>query len=442
MSLIYVVDDEPKISRLVADELGDAGHKATAFSSPVEALEKIRTGPPDILLTDLRMEEMDGLTLMRKSRELAPSLDVVVMTAYATVETAVKTMKEGAYDYIIKPFGTDELLLVIDRIESRHRLQAENEGLRSYIATGVDEGIVGSSPAMTRIKELIGSLSGADAPVLIRGESGTGKELVAKAIHTTSKRAKGPFIAINCAAIPGTLLESELFGYERGAFTGANKRKLGHFQLADTGTLFLDEIGDMPPELQSKLLRVLETHQIRPLGSEKEVSVDIRLITATNRPLETGIRDGGFREDLYYRINVFPIELPPLRDRREDVGPIAKYLLAHMGRSPEDLTVEALRVLQTYHWPGNIRELKNVLERAIIVRASGTIGPADIIIGVAPAPSTPGAVRETLNLEDMEKRLIQKALQAASGNKSEAARLLGITRRALYGRLERYGMEE
>jgi transcriptional regulator with PAS, ATPase and Fis domain len=288
---------------------------------------------------------------------------------------------------------------------------------------------------------LIGDLAGSDAPVLIRGDSGTGKELVARAIHNTSKRAEGPFIAINCAAIPESLLESELFGYEKGAFTGASKRKLGHFQLASGGTLFLDEIGDLSLTLQAKLLRVLENHRVMPLGAEKEVVIDIRLVTATNRQIEAAVREGKFREDLYYRIAVFPVALPPLRERREDIADIARRVLHSAGRDPDALSTDALRKLVLYDWPGNVRELRNVLERAMIVRRQGTISEDDILLG--PLPSAGGEKEpEGLRLEDMEKRAILRALKVASGNKSEAARLLGITRRALYGRLERYGLDE
>jgi transcriptional regulator with PAS, ATPase and Fis domain len=278
--------------------------------------------------------------------------------------------------------------------------------------------------------------------VLIRGESGTGKELVARAIHNNSSRANGPFIAINCAAMPETLLESELFGYQKGAFTGAAKRKLGHFQLANGGTLFLDEIGDLPLPLQAKLLRAIENQIVIPLGGEKEIAVDIRLITATHRALEDEIKDGRFREDLYYRINVFPVFLAPLRDRREDIRDIGRHLLALSGREPKDLSDDALRKLYLYDWPGNVRELKNVLERATIIRPNGTINGGDIVLSAVAPVRSEESTADSLNLEQMEKSLILKALKLTAGNKSEAARLLGITRRALYGRLDRYDIDE
>jgi len=441
MSVILIVDDEKKICQLLQDQLIDAGHKARGIASPRQAIEEIRSAPPDLLLTDLRMQEMDGISLLKEAKAIAPTIDVIVMTAYASVETALETMKQGAYDYIIKPFSTDELLMLIGRIEEKRNLEIENDELRSYLSGPVDD-IVGSSPAITNIKKLIGDLSSSEAPVLIRGESGTGKELVAKAIHHTSGRADGPFIAINCAAIPETPLESELFGYERGAFTGANKKKLGHFQLANGGSLFLDEIGDLPASLQSKLLRVIESHKITPLGAEKEIDIDIRLISATHRPLEQDIQDGIFREDLYYRINVFPIELPALRDRREDIEEITLHLLNVVGRGGAEIQPEALRKLQIYNWPGNIRELRNVLERAAIVKPVGSLTVDDIMVGTVSTSPVDDTPSDTLNLSEMERQMIIKVLRLTSGNKSESARLLGITRRALYGRLERYGLDD
>ncbi|UCG52113.1 MAG: sigma-54-dependent Fis family transcriptional regulator [Candidatus Latescibacterota bacterium] len=439
---IFVIDDEQKICRLLEGELRDAGHKARGLTDPIEALRQIRLNPPDIVITDLRMKPMDGIELLKQVKTTAPGTDVVVMTAYASVETALETMKLGAYDYIIKPFKTDELLMLIGRIEEKRRLQEENTELRSYLAAGLDKEIVGSSPAIQHVRKLIQDLANSEAPVLITGESGTGKELVARAIHDTSRRASGSFIAINCAAIPESLLESELFGYEKGAFTGAAKRRLGHFQLAHGGTLFLDEIGDLPLTLQAKLLRVLENHRIIPLGGEKEIEVDIRLVTATNRQLEDHVKDASFREDLYYRINVFPIALPPLRERREDIRDLSWHLLSCGGRNPDDLTEEALRRLYSYDWPGNIRELRNVLERTLIVKPEGPITGDDILLTPITGTSEHEREPDGLNLEDMEKQLIIKALKLARGNKSEAARLLGITRRALYGRLDRYRLDE
>jgi DNA-binding NtrC family response regulator len=442
MAAILIVDDEERIGRLLAGQLADAGHDARAVTSAGDALARIAEREPDVVITDLRMEGMDGLSLLKEIRRLHPAVDVVVMTAYASIETAIATMREGAYDYVIKPFRTDDVLMLLARVEERRRLQLENRGLRAALARGAADELIGSSAALDHVRRLIDGLAHSDAPVLIRGESGTGKEVVARAVHRASRRAAGPLIAVNCAAIPETLLESELFGYEKGAFTGAGRSKAGQFLLADRGTLFLDEIGDLPLALQAKLLRVLETKTFTPLGGVRDVHVDVRLVSATHRPLEHEIARGTFRQDLFYRLNVFPIVLSPLRERREDIRELARHFLAEWGRSPGDLGDDAMARLLANDWPGNVRELRNTLERAVIMRPRGHIGAADIML----TPPVSGAGTNTpdtatLNLEESEKRLIQRALSAAGGNKSEAARLLGITRRALYGRLERYGME-
>jgi DNA-binding NtrC family response regulator len=444
MAHILIVDDEARIGSLLADELSDAGHRATAVTSAAAALAAVEKDAPDIVITDLRMAEMDGVTLLKELRHRFPAVDVVVMTAYASIETAIATMREGAYDYIIKPFRGEEVAMVVARLEEKRRLEGENRGLRAALAGGAAGDIIGASAGMAEVRRLVQSLSRSDAAVLIRGESGTGKEVVARALHRSSARSAGPFIAVNCAAIPETLLESELFGYEKGAFTGAVRSKAGHFRLADRGTLFLDEIGDLPAALQSKLLRVLETRSFTPLGGVKETHVDVRLVSATHQALEADIASGRFRQDLFYRLNVFPIVIPPLRDRREDIAELARHFLAEWGRPPAHLGDDALARLAAHDWPGNVRELRNVLERAVILRPEGRIGAGDIMIaptGAGAATGTTAPPPDTLNLEEAERRLIARALAAAAGNKSEAARLLGITRRALYGRLERYGME-
>ena len=443
MAHILIVDDEARIGSLLADDLGDAGHRARAVTSGADAIAAVEKELPDIVITDLRMGEMDGIALLRELRRRFPAVDVVVMTAYASIETAIATMREGAYDYIIKPFRSEEVLLVMARLEEKRRLEGENRGLRQALAGGSAGEIVGSSAAMAEVRRLVQSLARSDAAVMIRGESGTGKEVVARALHRSSGRSAGPFIAVNCAAIPDTLLESELFGYEKGAFTGAVRSKAGHFRIADRGTLFLDEIGDLPAALQAKLLRVLESRSFTPLGGVKEVHVDVRLISATHQVLEDDITSGRFRQDLFYRLNVFPIVIAPLRERREDIADLARHFLADWGRPPVDLGEDALARLAAHDWPGNVRELRNVLERAVILRPQGRIGAADMMIAPERAGASPSAAAGTgtLNLEEAERELIARALAAAAGNKSEAARLLGITRRALYGRLERYGME-
>lgn len=443
MTRILIVDDEVKIGRLLEADLTDAGYSASSTTDPREALQWVIEAPPDVVVTDLRMDAMDGVALLSKIHASAPGVGVIIMTAYASLETAIEAMRCGAYDYIIKPFQSEELLILIERLISRRKLEAQNEGLRSYTASRAGT-IVGTSSAIENVRSIISRLSGSDASVMIRGESGTGKELVARAIHSESMRSGGPFIALNCAAIPEPLLESELFGYEKGAFTGADKSKPGHFQMADGGTLFLDEVGDLPMSLQAKLLRVLETRRITPLGGVCGVDVNIRLVSATHRPLEDLINERVFREDLFYRLNVFPIEIPPLRDRREDIRTIAEHFLTQWGRPTTDLSDEAASCLAAYDWPGNVRELRNVLERATILCANGPLHANDILVSSAagsPAPCTAQSVKNTLNLAQSEKQLIERALAVARGNKSEAARLLGITRRALYGRLERYEID-
>ncbi|MFH1756219.1 MAG: sigma-54 dependent transcriptional regulator [Candidatus Latescibacterota bacterium] len=446
MAKIIVLDDESKICKLLQAELTDAGHTALSANRPRDALRLVCKHAADILITDLRMPDMDGITVLKEVKRDSPSTDVIVMTAYASIETALETMKQGAYDYIVKPFTTEELLMLIRRLEEKRLLEAENRDLRSYLGKDLDQDILGHSKAISLVKKLIADLTDSETSVLIRGESGTGKELVAKAIHNVSKRSAGPFLALNCTAIPEGLLESELFGFEKGAFTGADRRKLGHFQLANGGTMFLDEIGDLPVSLQAKLLRVLENQIIRPLGGEKELKVNIRLISATHRPIEEFIAAGQFREDLFYRINVFPITIPPLRDRVEDIPQLTAHFLRLAGRDAGAISDSALEKLSAYPWPGNIRELRNVVERATIICPAGQISPDDIHLGSTlgiPGRSEVSSMtgEDPLNLEEMEKQMIRRAIEQAGGNKSEAARLLGITRRALYGRLERYGID-
>jgi DNA-binding NtrC family response regulator len=442
MAHILIVDDEARIGALLADELTDAGHHTRAVTGAAAALKTMEGQAPDMVITDLRMPEMDGVALLKEIRSRFPGTDVIIMTAYASLETALETMREGAYDYIIKPFRNEDVLMVVQRLDDKRRLEVENRGLRRALAGGATDDLIGSSAAMQEVRRLVQSLSGSDAAVMIRGESGTGKEVVARALHRASRRAAGPFIAVNCAAIPDTLLESELFGFEKGAFTGAVHSKAGHFRLADGGTLFLDEIGDLPAALQAKLLRVLESQTFTPLGAIKETRVDVRLLSATHQALEHDIADGTFRQDLFYRLNVFPIVIPPLRERRDDIADLARHFLADWGRSPQDLVDDALARLAAHDWPGNVRELRNVLERAVILRPQGRIGTGDIMVApvAAPPASATGAL-QTLNLDVVEKQVIERALEAAGGNKSEAARLLGITRRTLYGRLQRHGLE-
>jgi two-component system NtrC family response regulator len=471
---ILVVDDEPKWRALIGGELEDGGHEVMAAEDGQEALDRFQDGEVfDLILTDLRMEPVGGLELMRRAREVAPDTDVIMITAYADARTAVEAMKLGAYDFLAKPFELDELVLTVARVQEKRGLRAENRSLRAMLQGGAaDQPMVGSSDAMQRVFELIEKVAGVDATVLIRGESGTGKELVARLVHDRSRRASGPFKAVNCAALPETLLESELFGHERGAFTGAERRRIGLFEAASGGTLLLDEIGEVSPSVQSKLLRALEEREITRIGSTESIRVDTRVVAATNVDLEGAIRDGVFREDLYYRLNVFPIALPPLRERPDDIPELVRRFLADLAPG-EPITVDpaVLARFQDYTWPGNVRELRNVIERATILAGGVAIGPEHVVLpdGVATGGMTPPPAAgprtaaapvaaagtdagadaaaaglhlppEGIELEALEARFIREALTRARGNKSQAARLLGITRRALYCRMEKYGI--
>lgn len=444
MSRVLIIDDEVKITRLLSERIGGEGYDVDTFGSAEEALPAIREGKADIVLCDLRLSGMDGLELLRQSKKTAPEVDFVIMTAYASASTAVEAMRQGAYEYLIKPFQMDEVILLLKRIQERRDLMAENLALREKVSAA-DGSIIGESEAIEHVIEMIGKVAPTDTPVLIQGESGTGKELVASAIHNSSGRRGRPFIVINCAAVPETLLEAELFGYEKGAFTGATQKKPGQFKLADTGTLFLDEIGDMPTGLQAKLLRAIENGEILPLGGSRPVKVDVRIIAASNRDLEELTAGGTFREDLLYRLNVFPIKIPPLRQRKSDILPIAESFLASRAPAGKTLSEEVVDKLMKYSWPGNVRELRNILERAVILSGEGRIEPEHITISrPAGEDGSPGTLDDLVGrstLPQIERKLIEMAIEKAGGNKSRAARILGITRRTLYGRLERYGMD-
>lgn len=436
---ILIVDDETKLGLLLSSALKKAGYEADFVDTAGAALNKIAAGY-DVVLTDIRMPGMDGMELLRRVKSEHPEVVVVMMTAHGTVKSAVEAMKAGAYDYLLKPFSTDELLMLVRRIEGELQLAREVEYHRREERKRFGE-LVGQSAAMRRVFDLISRVAPSDATVLILGETGTGKELVARAIHQRSPRAKKPFVAINCAAITETLLESELFGYERGAFTGADRRKPGMFELASGGTLFLDEIAEMPPTLQAKLLRVLQEKVVYHLGGTTPIPVDVRIIAATNKDLKQLVRERKFREDLYFRLAVFPIELPPLRERREDIPLLVENYLARRGASAK-VSPEAMELLMGYDYPGNVRELENILERALILSGGKDILPEHLpeleeiplVENISPVPG------ET-TLAELEKKMLLAALEKAGGNKSKAARLLGITRRMLYTRLKKYGIE-
>jgi len=441
MAKILVVEDEPKMAFLLEAELNDAGHRATSVTDGREAIRRVEREHFDIVITDLRMEGIDGLEVLERVKRIDPQTEVVLITAYATAQTAVEAMKKGAYDYIIKPFDVEELKLLVRKIEEKQGLLYENALLQEKARK---EGLLigGRSPAMRRVLELIDKVAPTDATVLILGESGTGKELVARRIHHLSPRREKPLVAVHCAMFPESLLESELFGYERGAFTGAARRKIGHFEYADGGTIFLDEVGELPASVQAKLLRFLQERQFTRLGGVEPVQVDVRVIAATNRDLEQAVREGRFREDLYYRLNVFPIELPPLRERREDIPLLVEHFLKQRNRSPEVVTPDAMELLVQYDWPGNVRELENVIERALILAGDGKITPELLPFGRSKGGSSIALPEGGVNLEEVERELILQALRRTGGNKARAAKLLGISRRRLYSRMESLGISE
>jgi len=444
---ILIVDDEAALAKLLEATLCAEGYGADTVTSGEDALRALRSRRFDVVLTDLAMQPVDGLEVLRVAREEWPDTDVIMMTAYATAETAVRAMKNGALDYLIKPFDTEELLLRLREIAERRRLIEENESLRGLVERKVKLGnLVGPGDEMQRVFRLVEKVAASRATVLIRGESGTGKELLAEAIHVHSPRGRGPLIKVNCAAIPETLLESELFGHEKGAFTGAHQQRKGRFELADRGSIFLDEIGDLSAMLQVKLLRVLQKGEFERVGGTRTLRSGARVIAATHRDLEAEMVQGRFREDLYYRLNVFPIPLPPLRERKNDIPHLVKHFIGKHGSPGDGIEPDALDALLHYHWPGNVRELENVVERSLIMKNGRSITRADLpghVIRDAAACLDLVAVDipdTGINMDDTERAIILKALQKAGGNKTKAARLLGITRRKLYSRMDILGI--
>ncbi len=445
---ILVVDDEPSILSLLQEALSQWGYQVTCASTVEEALVALGTELFDAALTDIRMPDMSGLDLLRAIKKQDESIEVIVMTGYPTISSAVEALKEGAYDYLSKPLILDELRHLITRVMERRFLRGEVHSLRTRLgeALTVNE-LVGNSPPMQRVKEIIGKVAVTDSPVLIEGESGTGKELVAAAIHRLSSRAKQPFLPVNCSAIPADLLESEFFGHVRGAFTGAVSDALGLFRGANEGTIFLDEIAELPPALQVKLLRVLQEMQVRPVGSTRAYPVDVRVIAATNRNLEQAMTEGAFRQDLFYRLNVVRVHLAPLRERREDILPLVNHFLRRFNRrfrrDLRGIAPEALAALTEYAFPGNVRELENLVERAYAMGARNQITLADLPSLGRSAPTDVAAATSPTaipKLSDVEKGLILKALAALNDDKEAAARALGISRRTIYRRLKEYGM--
>ncbi len=449
---ILIVEDEEKLRRVLSLHLESRGYEVDAVSSGEEGVRRL--DGVSLVLTDLRLPAMDGLAMLEAARRANAATPVVVMTAFGTVELAVEAMKRGASDFLPKPFSLDHLNAVLEKALEVRRLRAENLRLREELGQRYRfDNIVGSGPKMQEILAAVERVAPTRTTVLLCGESGVGKDLIARAIHHHSTRATQPFVKINCTAIPENLMESELFGFERGAFTGAVTAKPGKFEQADGGTVFLDEIGDVPPAVQVKLLRVLQERELERLGSNKTRKIDVRVIAATNVDLRRALEEGNFREDLYYRLNVFPMTIPPLRERREDVPALAERFFSRFmrdaGLEVPGISPAAMEKLTSYHWPGNVRELENAIERSLIYVRGETIQPEDIRLDFAPQRSAAlngngsggGFLPEGVTLEEHERQLIREALRRAGGNKSQAARLLGLTRNALRYRLAQMGLE-
>ncbi len=441
-----IVDDEQSIRRLcmrIGESLGFACSEADSAEAALLALEN---DPPDIIMTDLRLPRMTGLDLLQRIKTLQPRTEIAIMTGHGTIGSAVEAMKMGAYHYITKPFAVEEMKLILQRMAEKVRLVAERDFLRERVSTDMElSEITGSSPKIRDVLRLIARLKDTRTPVLITGESGTGKELVARAIHFRGSFAKRPFVAVDCGALVPTLIESELFGHERGAFTGALKAKHGLFQAANGGTIFLDEIGELPTDLQAKLLRALQEKEIRPVGSNDRVKIDVRVIAATNRDLEAAYRAGTFRKDLYFRLNVVTVHLPPLRERKSDIPSLVRSFLDRF--APDgiiQITPSAINCLLQYDWPGNVRELENCIERAVALRNSDTIDVQDLPPALREIESAlvpePGGTVPT-DLEDLERLTIERVFAQVNGDKVLAGKMLGISRATLYRKLKRYHID-
>jgi DNA-binding NtrC family response regulator len=439
---LLLVDDEAIVRDSLAAWFREDGHLVDVAENGREALRLSAERRHDIALVDIKMPGMDGLELQTRLVAADPELSIVIMTAYASVDSAVKAMKAGAYDYIVKPFDPDDLSMLVRRAAEHRSLRAENLRLRNSLdVVAAPPPLVGCSGAMKRVLEMIGTVSASDATVLIRGESGTGKELVARAIHAASARRYNPLVVVNCGALPEGILESELFGHEAGAFTGARGRHKGKFELAEGGTIFLDEIGDVSAKVQVELLRVLEDKLVTRLGGTVPLAVDFRVVAATHRDLEALVRSGSFREDLFWRLNVFAIEIPPLRERPEDVPLLAAHFLARfaaaMNRKPLALSPAAEQALRAYAWPGNVRELQNAIERALVAGNGPLVEASDLPLHVTGAPTQPARG----SLAEVEKAHIQSVLDALGWNISRAARMLAVDRATLYNKIRRYDLK-
>ena len=447
---LLVADDDAAVRLSLERTLTREGYGVVLAPDGQAALDRLRQGGIDLLLSDLKMPGLTGLELLRLAKEVAPDVDVILLTAFGTVEEAVRAMKDGAIDFLTKPLQRAQLLRVVRQALERRSLIQQNRALQQRLDDLLRQGnMIGVSPAFKQMMTLIRQVADSSATVLIQGESGTGKELVARAIHDGSPRHAGPFVAVNCAALPETLLESELFGYEKGAFTGAAGRKEGRFELADGGTLFLDEVADLSPLTQPKILRVLQEGEFERVGGTRTIRVDVRIVAATNQDLAQMVKERRFREDLFYRLNVITVNVPPLRERREDIRVLAQHFLrvyaAKNNRKLEGFTDEALRRLEAYAWPGNVRELENVIERGVVLARSAQMDVADLppeIAGATPLPEGVLSVRIGTPLAEVEQRLLEETLRVTKGNKTLTARLLGIDPRTVSRKLERQDEEE
>jgi DNA-binding NtrC family response regulator len=442
---ILVIDDDTSLRRVLEYNLQEEGYEVQAASSGEEGLYLFGQSQPGLVITDMKMSGMDGLMVLKSIKERSPETLVIIITAFGTVDVAVEAMKAGAHDYITKPFNRDELKLTVKKALQFSGLTLENKRLKDELSDKSDfRTIIGTSKEMEKVFDVIRKVSDTEASVLITGESGTGKELVARSIHANSSRRDAPFVAINCAAIPRDLLESELFGHVKGAFTGAIRDKTGKFQLADGGTLFLDEVGDLPVELQPKLLRALQEREVESVGGTKIEKLDVRVLSATNLDVDKAIAAGTFREDLYYRLSVIPIHLPPLRDRRKDIPVLIRHFCNKHGGNKVTFDQHALDILVRYPWPGNVRELENTVERLLIMRDSNVITveglPDKFRVNSAPASAVVNLPDEGYPLEQLEREVVVSALERNDWNQTAAARFLSIPRHTLVYRIEKYSI--
>mgnify|MGYP005809798425 CR=1 FL=1 len=442
-----IVDDEQSIRALCRRICESIGFQCAEAESAESALAYLEAESPNIVLTDLKLPNQTGVELLRQIKIQFPRTEVAIMTGHGTIDSAVQAMKLGAYDYVLKPFRVDELKLMLQRMEEKVRLVFENEYLRERVRNEEElNEITGSSAKIQDVLRMISRLKDTRTPVLITGESGTGKELVARAIHFRGSLAKRPFVAVDCGSLVPTLIESELFGYEKGAFTGALRSKIGLFQSANGGTIFLDEVGELPLEMQAKLLRVLQEKEVRPVGSNEKTKIDVRVIAATNRDLETAYQEGSFRKDLFFRLNVVTIHMPALRDRRNDIPALVHSLASrYLPNDTLQVTTTAMNCLMAYDWPGNVRELENCIERAIALGNHHTIDLPDLpvairaLAGVKPAEPVASALTST-DLEDIERATIERVFEQVNGDKVQAGKMLGISRATLYRKLKRYNI--